>query len=191
MLWQSTLSRPHQIQWVWVNFCCSSNSLLLGADVLKYELCVYSPVLFEAPCCNPSSKCHTGVSTTFKYSNPTECQLHLWLRWSDPQNFMENWADLWVTVWKIYTGYVKHEIWPTNALFDGHPGGSSTKKTIFIWDRRNHLAVTLLIWKKGNLGTLLKKDFLSVKVNQWRGIFCWVMELWHLLGMFRSMLKSI
>ena len=70
MLWhlcQSTLSRPHQTQWVWVNFCCSSSSLPLGADVLKYELCVYSPVLFEAPCCSPSSKCHTGMSTTFKY----------------------------------------------------------------------------------------------------------------------------
>ena len=86
MLWhlcQSTLSRPHQIQWVRVNFCCSSNSLLLGADVLKYELCVYSPELFEAPCCNPSSKCHTRMSTTFKYSNPAGCQLHLWLNdWS-------------------------------------------------------------------------------------------------------------
>ena len=51
MLWylcQSTISKPHQIQWVWVHFCCSSNSLLLGTDVLKYELCVYPPVLFEA-----------------------------------------------------------------------------------------------------------------------------------------------
>ena len=81
--------------------------ITVGADVLKYELCVYSPVLFEAPCCNPSSKCHIGMSTTFRYSNPAGCQLHLWLRWSDPQNSMENCADLWVTVWKIYTEYVK------------------------------------------------------------------------------------
>ena len=51
MLWhlcQNTLSKPHQIQWVWIHFCCSSNSLLLGTDVLRYELCVYPPVLYEA-----------------------------------------------------------------------------------------------------------------------------------------------
>ena len=44
MLWhlcQSTLSKSHQIQWVWIHFCCSSTSLLLGADVLRYEICVY------------------------------------------------------------------------------------------------------------------------------------------------------
>ena len=61
MLWHlchSTLSKPHQIQWVWIHFCCSSNLLLLGTDVLKYELCVYPPALFGllAPCCNPT--CH-------------------------------------------------------------------------------------------------------------------------------------
>ena len=27
--------------------CCSSNSLLLGTDVLRCELCVYPPALFE------------------------------------------------------------------------------------------------------------------------------------------------
>ena len=47
-LCQSTLSRSHQIQRVWSHFCCSSNSLLLGTDVLKYELCVYPTALFEA-----------------------------------------------------------------------------------------------------------------------------------------------
>ena len=47
-LCQSTLSKPHQIQWAWIHFCCSSNSVLLGTDVLKYELCVYPPALFEA-----------------------------------------------------------------------------------------------------------------------------------------------
>ena len=108
ILWhlcQSTLSKPHLIQWVWIHFCRSSNSLLLSTDVLKYEPCVYPPALFEAilaPCCNPTSKCHTGMSTTFKYSNPPGCQLHLWWRCSDPQNSMKNWADLWVTVWKVY-----------------------------------------------------------------------------------------
>ena len=111
--------------------------ITVGADVLKYELCVYSPVLFEAPCCNPSSKCHTGMSTTFRYSNPAGCQLHLWLRWSDPQNSMENCADLWVTVWKIYTEYVKNEIWPTKVLFDGHPGGSCTKNNSHLRSKKS------------------------------------------------------
>ena len=178
MLWHlcpSTLSRPHQIQWVWVNFCCSSNSLLLGADVLKYELCVYSPVLFEAPCCNPSSKCHTGMSTTFKYSNPAGCQLHLWLRWSDPQNSMENRADLWVTVWKIYTEYVKNEKWPTKVLFDGHPGGSSTK-TILICDRRNHLALTLLIWKRQPRYTAKKR---ISSPSKWTNIGAFFVGWWN------------
>ena len=49
-----------------------------------------------------SSKCHTGMSTPFKYSIPPGCQLHLWWRCSDPQNSIENWADLWVTLWKVY-----------------------------------------------------------------------------------------
>ena len=51
MLWhlcQSTLSKPHQIQWAWIHFCCSSNWLLWGTDVLKYEICVDPPALFEA-----------------------------------------------------------------------------------------------------------------------------------------------
>ena len=30
-------------------------SLLLGRDVLKYELRVYHPALYEAPCCNPTN----------------------------------------------------------------------------------------------------------------------------------------
>ena len=42
-----------------------------------------------------SSKC-------LKYSIPPGCQLHLWWRCSDPHNSMENLADLWVTLWKVY-----------------------------------------------------------------------------------------
>ena len=45
-----------------------------------------------------SSKCHTGMSTTFKNSNHPGCQLHLRRRCSDPQNSIEN---LLATVWKV------------------------------------------------------------------------------------------
>ena len=44
------------------------------------------------------------------------------------------------------------------------------QKIIIIWDGRNHLAVTLFIQKRQPRYTALK-DFLSVKVNQWRYIF--------------------
>ena len=107
MLWhlcQSTLSKPHQIQWVWINFCCSCNSLLLGTDVLKYGLCVYLSVLFEATGIMLQSDKQMPYRDEYNLQvlKPPGCQLHLWWRRSDTQNSMENWADLWVTVWKVY-----------------------------------------------------------------------------------------
>ena len=75
---------------------------------VPYHICMTHVLILPrylrllAPCYNPTSKWHRGISTTFKYSNPPGCQLHLWWRCSDPQNSMKNWADLWVTVWKVY-----------------------------------------------------------------------------------------
>ena len=68
-----------------------------------------------------SSKCHTGMSTTFKYSKPSRCQLPLKWRCSDPQNS----ANTGPSLCGKYTEYVKKEIWPKNVLFDGYPDGSS------------------------------------------------------------------
>ena len=76
----------------WEQICLSMTHVLILPRYLR----------LLAPCYNPTSKWHTGISTTFKYSNPPGCQLHLWWRCSDPQNSMKNWADLWVTVWKVY-----------------------------------------------------------------------------------------
>ena len=150
MLWhlcQSTLSKPDQIQWVWIHFCCSSNSLLLGTDVFKYELYVFilqHYLRLLAPCCNPTNHLK---KMPFKYSNPPVCQLHLCWRCSDPKKNMENWADLWVTVWKVYwvckkirTNQSSFCLMATQVVL--------LQKTILIWDGRNHLAVTLLIRKR-------------------------------------------
>ena len=100
----------------WVQMCLSMRHVFILQRYLR----------LLAPCWNLTSKCHTGMSTTFKYSNPPGCQLHIWWRCSDPQNSMKNCADLWVTVWKVYW-VCKKEIWPTNVLFDGYPGDPSTR----------------------------------------------------------------
>ena len=121
MLWHlCTLSKPHQIQWVWIHFCCSSNSLLLGTDVLKYELCVYLPALFEP------------AGTMLQSDKPSQANaIQGWIHHSSIQipqyvcyiyvggalikkKSMENWADLWVTVWKVY--WVCKKIGPTKVL---------------------------------------------------------------------------
>ena len=132
-----------------------------------------------------SSKCHTGMSTTFKYSNPPGYQLHIWWRCSDPPNSMENLADLWVTVWKVYWVCKKRNMtnqssvwWLPRWSFYRRQFPSEMEEIIFLLER-------------GNLGTLLRRAFLSVKGNQWKYIFCWVMEWWHQLGLIRSLLKSI
>ena len=99
----------------WVQMCLSMSHVFILQRYLR----------LLAPCCNPTTKCHTGMSTTFMYSNPPGCQLHLWWRCSDPQNSMKNWADLWVTLWKVYWVYKKRNM--TNILFDGNSGDPSTK----------------------------------------------------------------
>ena len=172
-LCHSTLSEPHQIQWVWIHFCCPSNSLLWGTDVLKYELCVYSPALFKATGIMLQSDIPSQANAIqgwihpSKYSNPPGCQLHLQWRCSDPKKIHGKLGRLnGHCVESILSISKKKYDQPKLFLFDGYPGGPSTK-TILIWDGRSHLAVTLLIWKS----TLLKKDFLSIKVNQLGYIF--------------------
>ena len=89
---------------------CGSTSAVPATHYCWAQMCLSMSHVFIlqrylrllAPCCNPTTKYHTGMSTTFKYSNPPGCQLHLWRRCSDPQNSMKNWADLWVTLWKVY-----------------------------------------------------------------------------------------
>ena len=51
----------------WVQMCLSMSHVFILQRYLR----------LLAPCCNPTSKCHTGMSTTSKYSNPPGCQLHL------------------------------------------------------------------------------------------------------------------
>ena len=89
-----------------------------------------------------SSKCHTVMSTTFKYSNHPGYQLHLWWRCSDPRYSMENLADIWVTVWKVYWVCPKKKydqpkfcMMATQVVL--------LQKTIPIWDGREHLT-----WKR-------------------------------------------
>ena len=101
---------------------------------------------------------------------------------------MENWADLWVTVWKLYW------VCQTNRTNKSSFCLIATQvvllqKTILIWDGRNHLSVTLLIWKRQPRYTA-EEGFLHE--SQPIGVhFCWVMQWWHLLGLIKSLLKSI
>ena len=153
-LWHSALSKPHQIQWVWIHFCCSSNWLLWGIYALKYELCVYPPALFEATgtvlqsdipsednaiqgCVHPSS---TQIPQDVSYINDggdlIQKNIHGKLG-----RLMSHFVESIVSISK------KKYDQPKFFLFDGYPGGPSTK-TILIWDWRNHLVVTLLIRKR-------------------------------------------
>ena len=151
MLWhlcQSTLSKPHQIQWVLIHFCCSSNWLLWGTDVFKYELCVYPPALCEATGTVLQSDIPSQANAIQGWVHPSSTQIpqddSYIYNWNVliQKISMENRADYWVTE------HFKKEIWPTKVLlFDAYPGGPCTK-TIVIWDGRNYLAVTLLIRKR-------------------------------------------
>ena len=157
ILWhlcQSTLSKPHLIQWVWIYFCCSSNSLLLSTDVLKYEPCVYPPALFEA----------TG--TMLQFDKPSQANaIQDWVSSSStqiPQDVtsvtcvMEM---LWSTKFYEKLGrlmsHCVESILSTSKKKYGQPTFCLMatrmvfpQKTIFIWDGRNHQAVTLLIRKR-------------------------------------------
>ena len=95
---------PYQSH-IWYTECGSTSAVLLThyCWVQMYGTCVWGYWHHAAIPETISRKCHTGMSTIFKYSNPPGCQLHLWWRCSDPQNSTKNWADLWVSVaWKVY-----------------------------------------------------------------------------------------
>ena len=111
-----------------------------------------------------SSKCHTGMSTTLKYSNPPGYQLHLWWRCSDPQNSMENLADLLVTVWKVYWVCQKRNMTNKSSVW-WLPRRSFCRRQF-----PSQMEEIILILERGNLGTLLKRAFLSVTGNQWKYI---------------------
>ena len=129
-----TISKPHQIQWVWIQ-------LLLGTDALKHELCVYPPALFGllTPCCNLTN-------------HPKQ------MPYRDEQHNLQEFKSfrMWVTSKMDVLWYTKF-----HGKMGGLMGqcvesilSMSKKKfclvstqmvllqkTILIWDGRNHLAV--------------------------------------------------
>ena len=124
MLWhlcQSTLPKPHQIQWVWIHFNCSSNSLLLGTDVLRYELCVYPPVLYEATGSMLQSDKPSQANTIQGWVHPSSTQFP-----QDVSYIYDGGALILKIPWKTgqtyeslcgrYIQYVKKEIWLTKVL---------------------------------------------------------------------------
>ena len=149
MLWhlcQSTLSKPHLIQWVWIHY-----SLLLGTDMLKL-LSVNNVFILQhylrllAPCCNPTNHQANAI-------HPSSIQIPQYVSYIYvggaliQKKSVENWADLWVTVRKLYwvcqrnrTNQSSFCLMATQVVL--------LQKTILIWDGRNHLAVTLLIRKR-------------------------------------------
>ena len=110
------------------------------------------------------------MNTPFKYSNPSVCQLHLCWRCTDKKQSMENWADLWVTVCKVYWVCQKNRtnqssfcLMATQVVL--------LQKTIIIWDGRNHLAVTLLIRKRQPRYTTKKRISSPSKWTNWGTFF--------------------
>ena len=152
-LWQSTLSKPHQIQWVWIHLCCSSNSLLLGTDVLKYEICVYPPALIEATGTmlqsdKPSepnalqgwvqpSSAHIPQDVSYIYDG--DALIHK-IPWKTGQTYVS-------LSWK-YTEYAKKKKYDQPKFCLMATQVVLLQKIILIWDGRNHLAATLLIQKR-------------------------------------------
>ena len=95
------------------------------------------------------SKCHTGISTTFKYSNLPGYQLHLWWRCSDPQNSMENLVDIWVTVWKVYWVCQKRNMTNWSSVW------WLPKWSFYRRQFPSEMEENILL-ERGKLGTLLK-----------------------------------
>ena len=144
-LCQSTLSKPHQIQWVWIHFCCSSNSFLLGTDVLRYELCVYPPALFEATGSMLQSDKPSQAKAIQGWVHPSSTQFP-----QDVSYIFDGGALIIKIPWKTYGSlcgrYIEYakKIWLTKVFsVCWLPMWSFYKKAILIWDGRNHLAVTL------------------------------------------------
>ena len=96
----STFAVP-ATHYCWVQMYLSMNYVFILQHYLR----------LLAPCCNPTNHLKQMPS---KYSNPPVCQLHLCWMCSDPKKSMENWADLWVTVWKVY--WVCQKIGPTKVI---------------------------------------------------------------------------
>ena len=140
----------------WVLMCLSMSHVFILQRYLR----------LLASCCNSTTKCHTGMGTTFKYSNPPGCQIHMWWRCSDLQDSMTNWADLWVTLWKVYWVCIKRNM-TTQCPVWWLPRWSFRRRQ-FSSEMEEIIRQLLFLFERGNLGTLLKNDFLSVKVNQWR-----------------------
>ena len=137
---------------------------------MNYVFILQHGLKLLAACCNLTnhlSKCHTGMSTPFKYSIPPGCQLHLWRRCSDPQNSMENWADLWVTLWKVYWVCKKKKIWLTKVLSVWWLPRWSFYKRQFSSEMEEIIWQLFFLFKRGNLGTLLKRVSFRPKSTDW------------------------
>ena len=118
---------------------------------MRYVFILQHYLRLLAPCCNPTNHLKQMPyrdEYTLKILKSPACQLHLWWRCSDPQNSMENWADLWVTVWKVYWVCQKRNMTNQSSFCLMATQVVLLQKTILIWDGRNHLVVNLLIRKR-------------------------------------------
>ena len=154
MLWHlCTLSKPHQIQWVWIHFCCSSNSLLLGTDVLNHELCVYPPALFEPAGTMLQSDQSSQANAIQGWIHHSSIQIPQYVSYIYVGGALIK-KNLWKTgqtcesLCGKYTEYVKKNRTNESSFCLMATQVVLLQKTILIWDGRNHLAVTLLIWKR-------------------------------------------
>ena len=161
MLWhlcQSTLSKPHQIQWVWIHLCCSRNSLLLGTGVLKDELCVYPPALFEATGTMLQSDKSSQANAIQRWVQPSSTQIP-----QDISYIYDGGAQIHKIPWKTwqtycgkYTAYVKKRSMTNQISVSWLPRWSFYRRQF-----PSEMEEIIFLLERGNLGALLKRAFLS------------------------------
>ena len=173
MLWhlcQSTLSKPHQIQWVWIHsavpethYCWAQECLMMSyVFILQHYLRVL------VPCCNP-----TNHPKQMPYRDEYNLQVLKALRISVTSmmevlrstkfhgklgRLMSHCVESILSMTKKKYDQPKFGLMATQAVFYRRQSPSEMEEIIFLLER-------------GNLGTLLKRVFLSVKGNQWKYIF--------------------
>ena len=171
MLWhlcQSTLSRPHQIQWVWVHFCCSSNSLLLGTDVIILQH--YLRLL--APCCNPTNHQANAIQGWIHPSSIQIPQYDSYI-YDGGALILNKSMETGQTCESLCGNYTEHvkQIGPTKVLSVWWLLRWSFYKRQFSSEMEEIIWQYLFLFERDNLGTLLKRNSSPSKWTNWGTFF--------------------
>ena len=148
------------------------------ADVLKYELCVYPPALFETSGTMLQSNKASLADAIWVSVQPCSAQVP-----QDVSYVLDGGALIHKIPWPagqtyesicgMYTDYVQKKYGQATVVFDGYTGGPSTKDSSHLRRKKSYGSNSVL-FTRDMACTLRKEDFLSNKENKQRFI--------HLLG---------